>query len=228
MVDQCISGIKACRLRITRLDACGVPVVGPKSVITSKGFISVTSTPDVEAGQEYLVKDACGDLCVNEKDFDRFKRLTLALKFCLIDPSGAEIMTGQRVQVNGTGDSMGFTVGENAADDAFWCLELWQKIAGQPCDPLGNPEWMYWAWPYLGRGNLGALTFDNNAFEFDVDGVNSKGVGDNTWGATNQGPFEVLPVAQALVPGEHLTAVITSEQPPAAVCGYQAYAVPGP
>lgn len=225
MADQCISGIKACRLRITRLDACGVPVVGPKSVVTSKGFISVSSTADIEAGQEYLVKTACGDLCVNEKDFDRFKRMTLALKFCLIDPSAAEIMTGNRVQVDGTGGAAGFTVGEDAAE-SFWSLELWQKIAGQPCDALGNPEWMYWAWPYLQKGNLGNHTFDNNAFEFDVDGVSTKGVGDNKWGAANRGPFNVLPVAQALVAGEHLSATITAVQPPAAVCGYQAYAIP--
>lgn len=226
MVDQCISGIKACRLRITRLDACGAPVVGLKSVVTSKGFISVVSTADIEVGQEYIVKDACGDLCINEKDCDRFKRLTLALKFCIVDPAAAEIMTGNRVQVNAGGDAVGFTVSEEVECDNYWSLELWQKIAGQPCDISGAQEWMYWAWPYLQKGTIGSNTFGNAAFEFDVDGVTSKGVVANTWGATNRGPFNVLPVVQALIPGEHLSATITNVQPPDAVCGYQAYAIP--
>lgn len=228
--DRCVSGIKACRLRIVRLDACGAPVVGAKSVVTSKGFISVGSTADVEAGQEYLVKDACGDLCINEKDCDRFKRLTLALKFCLMDFAGAEIMTGQRVQVDATGNAVGFAIGENVTGcDEFWSLELWQKIAGQPCDSNGDPEWLYWAWPYLQQGTIGNFTFDNNAFEFDVDGVTSRGVGAGKWGigSDNRGPFQVLLASETLLPGEHVTSVVTSTQPPDAVCGYQAYALPG-
>jgi hypothetical protein len=228
MADQCVSGIKACRLRITRLDACGAPVVGPKSVVTTKGFISVTSTADVEDGQEFLVKDACGDLCINEKDCPRFKRLNLALKFCVVDAAGAEIMTGQRAQVNGDGDVIGFTVGENADCDTRWSLELWQKIAGQPCNVDGDPEWMYWSWANLGPGTLGNFTFENAAFEFDIDGVVSKGVGDGVWGTDNRGPFAVLDSENALLVGEHLTNVVTAVQPPAAVCGYQAYAGASP
>jgi len=225
-VDKCVSGIKACRLRIVRLDACGAPVVGAKSVVTSKGFISVTSTADIEAGQEYLVKDACGDLCVNEKDRDRFKRLTLAMKFCIMDFAAAEITTGNRVQVDGTGNAIGFTISENVDPTTNWSLELWQKIAGQACDVGGDQEWMYWAWPFLNTGTLGNFTFDNNAFEFDVDGVTTSGVAADTWGATNRGPFAVLDAAAALLPGEHMSATVTTVQPPAAACGYQAYALP--
>lgn len=224
VADQCVSGIKACRLRIVRLDACGTPVVGPKSVVTSKGFISVTSAADIEDGQEFLVKDACGDLCINEKDCPRFKRLTLGIKFCVIDSAAAEIATGNRVQVDGSGGATGFTVGENVDCDNYWSLELWQKVAGQPCDINGDPLWMYWAWPYLQTGSLGNFTFENAAFEFDIDGVVSKGVGDGTWGDSNRGPYAVLSATEALLKGEHLSATITSTQPPAAVCGYQSYA----
>lgn len=225
MVDRCVSGVKACRLRITRLDACGAPVVGAKSVVTSKGFISVVSTPDIDTGQEYLVKTACGDLCINEKDPDRFKRLTLALKFCLMDFAAAEVMTGNRVQVDGSGNAVGFTVGENVDHDQRWSLELWQKIAGQACDIGGVPEWMYWGWANLGMGTLGNFTFDNNAFEFDVDGVTSRGVGADVWGATNRGPFDVLLPSEALLPGEHMSSTVTVVQPPDNICGYQAYGV---
>lgn len=225
MADKCVSAIKACRIRITRLDSCGSPVVGAKSVITSAGFISVGAAADIEAGQEFLQKNACGELCINEKDCDILKRYNLTMAMCQIDPTLVEMTTSQRLLLSGT-DAIGFALGSDIQCDEGWSLELWQKLTGQDCAG-GAQEWLYWAFPWVSHGAVGDLTFEDGPFSVNLT-ASTKGVGgDDTWGADNRGPFAVLPVGAGLLRGEHVASIVTTVQPPAAVCGAVAYVAPG-
>lgn len=224
MSDFCGSAIKACAVRLTRLDDCGRPVVGPKSVITSRGFISVTASADVEAGNEFLVKNACGDLCINERDCDILKRYNVKVLFCKIDPGAVELTTSQRLLTDPTtGDAKGFALGNAIQCDSGWSLELWQKLAGDQCTTGGPQPWLYWAFPWLSNGQLGDLTFENGPFQFEVN-AQTKAVNTNSWGTDNRGPECVLPAGAGLLEGEHVASFVTDVQPPDDVCGLQAYA----
>ena len=113
---------------MVRLDNCGRPVVGPRSVITSGGFVSVTASADIEAGEEFLQKNACGEFCINERDCDILKRYNLTINFCKVDPSAVELTTSQTLLVDPTsGDAKGFSLGSKVQCDEGWSLEMWQR-----------------------------------------------------------------------------------------------------
>lgn len=229
-MTTCVSLIKACRVRLVRLDECGVPVVGNKSVISASGFVSVSASADIETGEEFLQKNACGELCINEKDCDVLKRYNLTIQWCLFDPDAVEIVTGQRLLLDAAGDAKGIAVGEALQCDGGYSLEMWQKVAGQAaCDP-GNttPNWMWWAWPYVTGGQMGDLTFENGAFLFETTGYTKPILRDNQFGPDNRGPLvggaQPLPASAPLMNGEHMGNYLTDLAPPEVSCGATEYA----
>lgn len=227
-MTQCVSAYKSCVMRLVRLDECGAPVIGPCSVIVSKGFVSIGSSPDIEEGEEFLQKNACGEPCINEKDCSFLKRINLTISFCNIDPDAVEITTANRALTDATGETIGFATSSEIQCDEGWSLEIWQKIAGQECDTAGLPLWGYWAWPFVTQGTLGDKTFENGPFTFDLTAF-TKPVGTDRWKPTggtdgNVGPFAVLPPTAALLAGEHEGFVVTNVQPPTPVCGCTAFA----
>lgn len=225
----CFSAIKACRIRLVRLDSCGVPVAGPSSVAVSSGFVSVTATAEIEEGEEFLVKNACGEPCINEKDCDFLKRYNLSINFCKVDPTVLELTTASRALLDGT-DVIGVAMGSEIQCEDGWSLELWQKTAGADCDG-GAALWSYWAFPWLTSGMLGDLTFENGPFTFDIT-AKSKAVGTGTWDATplagteSLGPIPVLPVGAGLLKGEHVAHIVTTTPPPDDTCGTAEFAFP--
>lgn len=219
MPTLCLPAIKACRVRIIRVDACGKPVVGPKSVAAFKGFASVGRSPQYEEGEEFLQKSACGDLIINDKDKSRLKRIDMTISLVTIDPDVVEMTTANRLLLDGTGNAKGWATSEDIAEDGGFSLELWQKVSGGACDTEGLPLWHYWAWPFITDGTMGDMTFENGPFMFDVSGFTKKITAVDQWGDDNVGPFEVLPPTAALQPGDHEAKWVTAVQPPEDTCG---------
>lgn len=228
MADRCFSAFKACRIRAVRLDACGRPVVGPNSVGVSKGFISVGASADIEDGEEFTVKNACGELCINEKDCSQLKRYNLTLTFCQVDPSLLELMTSSRALTDAVGDVKGIAIGSTIDCDTGFSLELWQKITNPECETGAEVEWNYVAFPFATGGIIGDFTFENGPFQFDVTAY-TKEVGVDRWNALpgtglgNVGPFAVLPTSAALLNPEHVGMFLTNVQPPEPTCGLTAF-----
>lgn len=220
----CFSAIKACRIRLVRLDSCGRPVEGPSSVAVSSGFVSVTASAEIEEGEEFLVKNACGEPCINEKDCDFLKRYNLTIAFCKVDPTVMELTTSNRALTDADGRVIGTAFGSDIQCEDGWSLELWQKVAGADCEPGQEQPWSYWAFPWLTSGIVGDVTFENGPFTFEVT-ARTKAVGEGTWDATpgdgseSRGPFEVFPEGAGLFKGEHLGQIITTIQPPEDTCG---------
>lgn len=220
-MGACPSGTKPCVIRMVRLDSCGRPVVGPKSVVVTKGFINVAAAKDYEEGEEFIQKNACGELCISEKDCDVLKRINLTLGFCVIDHEGIEVMTSSRLLVDGAGMAIGYTSGDTQCETG-WSLEVWQKEAAAACEASATQEWLYWAWPYLTNGKVGDVTLENGPYTFEITAFSRQISAADQWGPANRGPegLEVLPLTAALVNGEHSAeAVRTTVQPPAAACG---------
>jgi hypothetical protein len=66
MAGKCISLVKGRRIRLTRVNDCGVPVYGEGNTVTSKGFISVAFTANTTDSDEISVQNAAGEVCVFE------------------------------------------------------------------------------------------------------------------------------------------------------------------
>jgi hypothetical protein len=207
MANQKRQVLKSCLARFVRLDTCGNPVTGVGSQLVTKGFISIALTAQIEPGEEVLLKNACGELLVNEKDCDRFKRYDVEGQFAGVNPDLMELLTSARLIVDGD-DSIGFAFGESDECESF-SVELWNQLANPECEVGAEPEWLYTAIPWVNNGMLGDMAFNNQTLNLTITG-STRGTG-SAWG---RGPSCVVPAGQEILTTEHLVAVVTSVQPP--------------
>ena len=218
MATQTFKPILGKRLRVTELDDCGKILPTSRSIVTS-GFVSVSISAEVEEGNEIITRNAAGQICINEKQADSFKRLNLEMTFCDVNPSLLAMVTNAKEYENYADEIAGFTVGEGEMTGKF-ALELWTGLAGQACGDGGEEASGYMLLPLINAGTLADLEIGGeDAITFGLSNSTTKG--GNSWGV---GPFDVVyddaetPVAAklptALDPLDHLLLVDTELAPP--------------
>lgn len=223
MVTHCFTPVLGKRLRVTEQDACGGVTPGTSMQLVTDGFITITLSSEVEEGTEIMVRNAAGQLCVNEKMADSFKRFTAEIEFCGVNPSLLAMVSNAEPYEDHAGDVAGFTVPEGEISKKFG-LELWTGLSGQACLPGGAGEEAsgYMLLPFMQAGVLGDITIDGeNAVTFSLTGSYTKG--GNAWGV---GPYDVLldetgdpaKLPTALDPYDHLLLIDTALAPPPVSC----------
>lgn len=222
MATRCFTPIYGKRIRATRLDECGnVPAPNTEcAYVATDGFISVTLSAEVEEGNEIITRKASGALCVNERSADSFKRFTMEMEFCGVNPDLMGITSNADPYENWAGDTAGFVVPEGDIDSRF-ALELWTGLSGQACEPGAEEASGYLLLPFVQGGVLGDLEINGeNAISFTLTGAFTKG--GNAWGT---GPYAVMDNAgvasglpSALDPLDHLLLVETGIAPPPSAC----------
>ena len=226
MTTHCFIPVLGKRIRVTSLDQCGVvPDDGTEnSVIVTDGFITLSLSSEVEDGTEIITKKASGALCVNEKLADSFKRFTIEMEFCGVNPGLLSLTTNAEPYSDYAGDIAGFTVAEGEMVKKF-ALELWTGLSGQACAPGAEEASGYLLLPFVQAGVLGDISVDGeNAVTFSMTGAYTKG--GNAW---DVGPYDVLlddastagPLPTALDPLDHLLLMDTGLAPPASACDLQ-------
>lgn len=224
MPTQCFVPLLGKRLRITSLDSCAALPAGGTvdSQLVTDGFITINLSSEVEDGSEIITKKGDGTLCVNEKLVSIFKRFTVDMTFCGVNPSLLAKVSNARTYVDYTPLNVaGFAVGEGAIDKNF-AFELWTGLTGAACLPGAAFQGGYVLLPNVKAGVLGDITFDGeNAVNFSIKGSYTKG--GNQWGVGPQNVLlnassqpSVLPTA--VDPFDHLLMVLTGLAPPAAAC----------
>jgi hypothetical protein len=223
VTTHCFIPVLGKRIRVTALDACGLPnALGTAdSVVVTDGFITLALSSEVEDGTEIITKKASGALCVNEKLADSFKRFTIEMEFCGVNPGLLSLTTNAEPYEDYLGDLAGFTVPEGEMTKKF-ALELWTGMSGQACAPGAEEASGYVLLPFVQAGVLGDISVDGeNAVTFSLTGAYTKG--GNAWGI---GPENVLFNASdvaaklplALDPLDHLLLIDTGLAPPPSTC----------
>ena len=212
------------RMRATVLDECGAfpAAAAPDAFLATDGFITVSLSAEVEDGAEIITKKASGALCVNEKFADSFKRFTVEIEFCGVNPSLlAMVSVAEGYEGYTVGEIVGFTVSEGAIEKQF-ALELWTGLSGVACAPGAESAGGYMLLPFVQAGVPGDIEITSeDAVNFSLTGAYTKG--GNQWGV---GPYDVMmdpvgppvntpsPLPTALDPFDHLLMVETSIAPP--------------
>jgi len=212
MATKMLNSLKGRVIRVTRLDACGAPVVGACSSIVTEGFISVEFAPEIEAGEEYTQKNAWGDFCISEKDYDRTKWVNVNLSLCEINPDLLDVIGGANPILDASGtDTIGASFGQDGQLEAF-AIEVWTKQAGGACDG-GTSEWGYFVAPYCTNGSIaGSVTIENGVMALDMTGQAQPATDD--WGVGPYGDNPLLTV-DGFPEGDIWAVVRTTVQPPA-------------
>jgi len=218
-----LKSIKGQKLRLTRLDECGAPDFGACGQIVTDGFISVVLSAEIEAGEEYQQKNANGDLCISERDADRFKWVNVTVQLCEIDPDTVEMIGGDMVTalVDEDTNTIGYAVNTNANFQSF-ALEVWTKVAGGACDPEGNPESGYFLVPWIRNGRPdGDITIENGVLTFQM-----RGDGFPATDAWDDSPYTANPLIDDMPVGHLWGQVTTTVTQPAVTTGCAALVDP--
>lgn len=114
-------------MRVTRLDANGATPAGASNMIVTDGLIKLDAKVVLSSGEDFEVKNACGNLSYSYKDDDKFKRLDIGLTFIRPDMELSEMIAAGTLVVSG-GNSIGYSapaVGAGTGNGV--CLEIWSK-----------------------------------------------------------------------------------------------------
>lgn len=229
MTEECWSSVRGRVARFTEVDDCCKPVAGPCGTITTDGFVSVAYTPEIDTGNEILVRKANGAICVNDKSCDVLKRVNVEIDFCQVSPSIFARMTAQSVVTDFAGNPTGSRIGETIRCDIGFGLEVWSDVPGSRCTTTGLPQYGYFVVPCLTGGTIGDFTLDENAATFKVTAYSRSAYG---WG---RGPYDVDAQDVDNTPGplltpfgsnEHMDMHLTTIVPPEATCECQALTLP--
>lgn len=217
---HCLIPLLGKRIRATTLDNCGRVPAGATYVATD-GFVTVKLSSEVEEGSEIIVRKASGALCVNEKLADSFKRFTVEIEFCGVNPSLLSIVSNAKPVTDASLDVIGFSIPEGMIAKWF-SLELWTGLSGAAC-PTGTDEMSgYMLLPFVTAGVLGDIEIGGeDAITFSITGAYTKG--GNSWG---KGPYQVVKttggalatLSNPVDPYDHLVMIDTAVAPPPAAC----------
>lgn len=223
--SKSLSMIRGKRLRVTRVNGAGAPVVGDNNAATSKGFVSVAYTTNSEEGEAVTATNAGGEICVNEPGTPSFNGFGVEIEFCDVDFAIFEIITGQKLVTDASGTIIGITESTNVSlADVSFALEVWTGGAVSGALPAGaQGTFGYILTPFLSGGLLGDVTIENAAISFTVTGMSTKN--GSGWG---KGPYAVELVSGkpaqlrvAMGSNDHRRMMVTHVAPPAALAGAQ-------
>lgn len=225
MPAVCYQPIGGKVMRAIKVDACGTVLTGVGSCkVITDGFVSIQRTAEYENPDEFIVKNANGDICVNFRTNPVLKWVNLEMQFCKVDPELFNLITGSPLVMDdaATPNAVGFRTRENVVSTVNFALEVWTNMAGSSSCSGGTVQYGYYLAPWIVQGTLGDLTFENGPISFTVTARTKAG---SLWGV---GPFNIRNTVVSPTPAKLITAInaldhehlqITNLAPPAAACG---------
>lgn len=137
----------AVALRVSRLNAAGATPAGASNMFVTNSLVKVTFTPEYETGDNITKKDGQGRTCVDVKQSDTLKRITLnSVELCEVDPEASELIGGGSILVSGP-DTIGYAFPEVGVDPTpnGVGLEVWTR---RYTDNALDPTFPYARWVF--------------------------------------------------------------------------------
>lgn len=215
--------IRGKRLRVTRTNGAGVPVIGDSNAATSKGYVSVAYTTNMEEGEAVTQPNANGENCVSEPGTPSFNGFNVEAVFCDVDFAVFEILTGQAVVLDASGQIVGITESTDVSlADVNFALEVWTGASAKSAPSAGSQgTYGYILTPFLSGGVISDITVENAAINFTITGMATRG--GTGWG---KGPYAVelvsgkpAPLRVGLKANDHRRIQIVEVAPPEAYSG---------
>lgn len=225
MSSQCYTLWKIPRVRVTKLDSCGIPITGCSTVV-SDGIISVAMTKEYEARQEFFKKNGDGTFCVKKTNPPILKWINIVGTFCGVDPELVNIMSAEPLVADDASPAIntGYSTQEGSAANAFFALEMWTRLDTSSV-PCSGAEYGYVLLPFVVEGTIGDMTLQNDSVDFILNARTSAGSG---WGT---GPYNIdlsdasgtlnnhIPLLTPILSNQHARQLLVRLAPPTASCG---------
>jgi hypothetical protein len=224
MSANCVGSLQVCRLRVAQLTAGGLPDSGSDTGYISDAIIQANISVELESGDDFVLKNGCGNLCQTFKDSDRVKRVNIDMELCQLDSELVGLLVGADTFVDMSNNTLGAALPSSTDTPSNGvALELWTKawdsnqqanaslIGGSSNDVL----YFRWFFPFV-RFQLGAMTLQNDILRIPVAGY-----GQENSDMPAEGPFQDFPTAVEAAGG-----IVTAggwfldDTMPEAQCGY--------
>lgn len=213
--------VRGRRARVTRLDNCGAPLVGPRSVGVTDGFVTIDYAAVYAEAEEIEQRNASGGIAFADQPKPQLKWYTAAIAFTGVDPSVLNLVTGQEIVTDADANEVGLRISSDLVTANF-ALEVWTDIPGQLCQD-GDEQFGYFLLPFVVNGVLGDFQIANAALNLTVSGRTQEG---SQWGV---GPYDIVqddegvagPLLQPFGPRDHLHLQVVDVVPPEAYVGTQ-------
>lgn len=228
MATICFAPIRLPRVRVTLLDACGTPVIGSCSSVSSKGVISIEQTAEIEDRTDFYTKNGDGDWCITETSPPILKWLNMTVTMCNVDPEMVNILTAEPLILNDAASpvSIGHRTREGSAALANFALEGWTRLAGSAGCSGSTVQYGYHLWPWNVEGMaLGDVTYENGLATISYT---SRTRPNSLWGVGPYGvlkssavatPNWTLPLLSPVAATDHRLMFVTTMAPPLDACG---------
>lgn len=196
MSAPCFSSVRCTRVRITDLDPfTRAPVAGAGHGYVLGSQVLLTITPENETGESFEFRDGSGSLCSSATLPDQFKRVTLSLQVCNLDPILERFLLGASQIVDGT-DVIGIQAPPaNVGTDVGVCLEVWSRAWDGSTQAIltstsPGPAYHHWVFPFAHGFTPETMTIDSDVHLFTYTGI-----GEENSGVTTSGPYDDWPDA---------------------------------
>lgn len=185
MAQDYAASIAGVSMRVSRLTATGAIATGAEASYVTSKFVSVSFTPEFEAGDEFTQKSADGNICATYKAPDTLKRVTLSVAMCEPDPEFTEILAGGKLLTTGTAPNVktvGWsapTIGTDATPNGV-AIEVWSKAIAGGKNAAGG-KFFHWMFPYAQMHFSGDRVIENGMMASNFEGW---AVGNPTFGTS--------------------------------------------
>ena len=226
MAAICKGSAQVCAIRVARLLPNCAHAPGTNNAAASSAIIRINSSPEYSAGEDFEMKNGCGQVCISSKIIDQIKRVNLSLELCTRDPALVELLSGASIITDGS-DVIGYSRrGIGAAAPAPVSIEIWTKAVSvnNTCsapgvDGYAAARWWRVIWPKA-TFTLGDVSFANEIATLTLSG----------FGESNpnfyDGPLNDVPHTVTLDPNSPEHMFLDLVGPPTLACGYTAIPVP--
>lgn len=196
MANQGAVYYKLVEVRVTKLNACGVPIDDGCSFIVDKCSVSIEETGEYKDREEWFPENGDGDFCATVTTPPKKKWNNLVLTFQDTNPLLVNFLTGSTVLLDDddtlTPNQIGYGDDYGSAELSNFALELWIRIAADcangldACPDDGSENFGYVLYPWVKEGTLGDVTYQNDMANFVVNAI---AVRNSPWGV---GPYNVF------------------------------------
>lgn len=233
--------VRGKRIRLTRVDSCGMPIPGVKNQLVTNGFITVKLTQEMKDADDLEQTNADGLICVADRTAPQIKWTNVELELCDVDPETLSILTGLPQVLDYANKPVGFRVSANVQTEQGFALELWAGTSQESCaepeddkiltQSVGSIEYGYFLLPAVIEGVLGDFEVGAKVTTITVKGRATNGV---RWG---KGAYDVVTIDENGTAGRLIDPIkvqefthfqTTTVKPPEVTNGAVALALPSP
>ncbi len=202
--------VKGLRLRATRVDACGMPIVGPRSRLITSGFITANLDPQMRDAEELEQTNAEGRVCVSDRTPPERKWYNASIELCAVNTCLISMFTDWEVVTDWEGNDIGFSDQKSVPFDRGVAIEIWSGVGSEDAcevpttDDILNGSVGGSSLPYgytlfvVKEGQLGGIEIGAKVSTFTISAIT---VNPTRWG---RGPYNVMATDANNTPGRML------------------------